>query len=149
VSGPTASRLAHRFSARTRRTEVRPIPNRRAISEWLSQSLGLQPDRLVDLERRRPRPAVRSALFPRLGDPGPDSLAQDLPLELGEDRQHPRHGAARWGRQVEGLGQRDKADAQVGQLAKSRHQISDGSAPAIEPPDHDHVNVSSAGGYQQ
>jgi hypothetical protein len=67
--------------------------------------LGLEAENIVDLQRCRSRPTVRAALLPSLGNAGADPLAQDLTLELGEDREHARHRAASGRGQIESFGQ--------------------------------------------
>jgi hypothetical protein len=58
-----------------------------------------------------------------LGDAGFHALAQDLPLKLGEDGEHAGQGAAAGCGHVEGFGERDEADAQLGQLFQRQHKI--------------------------
>jgi hypothetical protein len=47
----------------------------------------------------------RAAFLPSLGNASADPLAQDLTLELGEDREHARHRAVSWRGQIESFGQ--------------------------------------------
>ena len=55
---------------------------------------------------------MRSAFLARLIDAGFDPVAQNVALELGEDRKHPWQGPAAGRGQVERFAQRDEADVQ-------------------------------------
>ena len=70
------------------------------------------------MSRRCLRPAQAFAVLPRLRQAGPSSLAQNLPFELREDGQQASHRATGWCGEIQGLGQRDKADSQMFQFLK-------------------------------
>ena len=90
----------------------------------------------------RRRPTVRAALLAGLSDPGLHAIAEDVPLELGEDRKHAGQGPAARRGQVERLAERDEADLECGQLLERRDQIDQGTPPAIQPPDQDQVQFA-------
>ena len=79
----------------------------------------------------RLRPAVRAAFLACLGDPGPHAIAEDVPLELGEDREHAGQGPAARRGQVECLAERDEADLECGQFLERRDQIDQRTPPAV------------------
>jgi hypothetical protein len=53
----------------------------------------------------------------------PRSFLHNLPFELGEDRKQAGHGSTGWGGQIQRLGQRDEADAEVFEFLGRRQQI--------------------------
>ena len=55
----------------------------------------------------------RSANLLRLGDPGLQPLAQNLLIQYVKNRQRPGHRPAQSSRQVQGLGLRERADADL------------------------------------
>ena len=82
----------------------------------------------------RPRPAVGTTFFACLCDPGLHAIAKDVPLELGEDREHAGQSPAARRGQVECLAERDEADPECGQLLNRRDEVDQGAPPAIQPP---------------
>jgi hypothetical protein len=69
------------------------------------------------------------------------AFPQDLAFEGGEDGHQPSHcTAARCG-QVQRLGKRYEADAQMFQLLQSSQQIGDRSSPAIQPSHQDNADI--------
>ena len=85
---------------------------------------------------------MRSAIFAGLSYPGFHAIAEDVPLEFGEDREHAGQGPTARRGQVERLAERDEADLECGQLLERRDQIDEGAPPAIQPPDQDQVELS-------
>jgi hypothetical protein len=94
-------------------------------------------------------PAVRAAFLAGLGNPGLHAVAQDVPLELGEDGKHAGQRPSARGGQVERLAERDEADLEYGQFLKRHDQIDQGASPAIQPPDQDQVKFSASGRSEQ
>ena len=73
----------HDFAPRIRRTEVRPICTRRAISDWLTParySFRISGACRMTLAGRHSRSAVQ----PCIGQARPTSFPQNLPFEFGE-----------------------------------------------------------------
>ena len=99
---------------RMRRTDVRPMPRRLAISDLFSPWRWSFPD-LGGFLLRRVRAPVRLAFLARVRDAGLDALAKDVSLELGEDGEEPSHGAAAVGGEVERLGQGNEAHSELAQ----------------------------------
>ena len=69
---------------------------------------------------------MRSAIFAGLSYPGFHAIAEDVPLEFGEDREHAGQGPTARRGQVERLAERDEADLECGQLLERRDQIDEG-----------------------
>ena len=74
------------------------------------------------------------AVLSRMRQAGANAFAQNLSFELSEDGQQPSHGAACGRGQIESLGERHEADAEMLQFLQGGKQIGDQSAPAVEPP---------------
>ena len=53
------------------------------------------------------------AVPPGIRQASPDPFPQYVPLERGENGEHPRHGSTSRGGQIQRLGQGDEADAEV------------------------------------
>jgi hypothetical protein len=53
-----------------------------------------------------------------MGQTGPYSLLEDLPLQGGENPQQPGHRATGWRGQIQRLGQGNEADAEMIQFLK-------------------------------
>jgi len=104
---------------------------------------------LVGVEGRRYRSAQALANLAGVGQAGADSFAENLPFELREDRQQGRHGSTRGRGQVQCLGQRNETDSEMLQFLKSRQQVRNGPAPAVQPPYQHHVDFAAARGLQQ
>ena len=88
---------------------------------------------------------MRATLFACLCDSGLHAIAEDVPLEFGEDREHAGQGSAARRGQVERLAERDEADPECAQLLKRRDEIDQGAAPAIQPPYQDPVEFPPSG----
>ena len=99
---------------------------------------------LVGVNGRRDRPAQALAVAPCMRQAGADTFAQDLPLELGEDRQQTGHRSTGLGRQVQCLRKRHETHSQVFQFLQGRQQVRDRPAPAIQPPHQDNVDLPAA-----
>src|SRR5579863_251576 len=104
---------------------------------------------LVGAEAGGKRAAQGFAVLPGMSQTGANPLAQDFAFELREDCEHGSHGAAGRSSQVEGLGQRDEADAEMLQFLERGQQIGYRSAPAIEPPDQHHVDLAPPSRFDQ
>ena len=131
-----------------RRTDVRPICSRRAISDLLT------PARCSFRISAACTAAVagRPSRFPfsrAWAKPSPSSFPQNLPFELGEDRQQSGHRSTGGRGQVQRLGQRHEAHAEMLQFLERRQQIRYRPAPAVQPPDQHHIDLPAAGGLQQ
>ena len=79
----------------------------------------------------------------------PRSFPQDLAFELGEDGQQSGHRSAGGRGQVQRLGQRDEADAQMLQFLKRGQQVRHRPAPAVQPPHQHQIDLSAARSFQQ
>ena len=95
------------------------------------------------------RPAQSFAVLPGVGQAGASSLPQDLPFELGEDGQQPRHRSTGRRSQVQRLGQRHEAHAEMLQFLKGCQQIRYRPAPAVQPPYQHDIDLAAACGLQQ
>jgi hypothetical protein len=71
------------------------------------------------------RPAQSFPVCPRLRKASPRPLAQNLPFELGEDRQQSGHRSTGWCGQIQRLCQRNEPDAQMFQFLECRQQVRD------------------------
>lgn len=88
---------------------------------------------------------MRPAFLAGLGNPGPHPITEDVPLELGEDGQHACQGPATGGRQVEGFVEGDESHVDCGQIVQGRDEVRDRTAPTVEPPDDDGIDVATFG----
>ena len=131
-----------------RRTDVRPMPRRRAISA-LANTGTIQLPNLDGPKARRHWPAELFTVLPGVRQARPRSFPQNLPFELGEDRQQAGHGAAGGRGQVQCLGQRDETDSEMLQFLKRRQQVCYRSAPAVEAPDQDDIDFAAARSLDQ
>ena len=68
---------------------------------------------------RRRRPAEPLAVLPGVGQASPSSFLQNLPFKGGKNSEHGGHGATGRRREVQRLGQRHEADAQVRKLYRA------------------------------
>ena len=99
---------------------------------------------LGSLEARSRRPAQSFAVLPGVRQASPSSFPQNLPFELGEDRQQAGHRATGRRGQIQRLGQRDETDAEMLQFLKCRQQIRYRPAPAIQSPHQHDVDLAAA-----
>jgi hypothetical protein len=74
---------------------------------------------------------------------GVHALTEHLARALRNNGQQPSHGPPRRRGEVSRCTQRHEAHAQGVQLLDRPHQIRQGSAPPIEPPDHHGIAVST------
>src|ERR1035437_6219613 len=79
----------------------------------------------------------------------PNSFPKDFALEGGENGQQRGHCTTRRSGQVERLGQRHEADAEMLQFLQSREQVGYRSSPAVQTPHHNNVDLSSPCRFQQ
>ena len=103
----------------------------------LADTLLKEPSHLSRVTSDRLRSAVWAAFFAGSGDPGLHAIAEDVPLEFSEDREHAGQCSATRCREVERLAERDEADLKCGQFLKRRDQIDQRTAPAVQSPDKD------------
>jgi hypothetical protein len=82
-----------------------------------------------------------------MGEASTDSFAQHL--AFGEDGEQRGHGATSRRGQVERLGQRHVADAEMLQFLQSREQVGYRSSLAVQTPHHNNVDLSSPCSFQQ
>ena len=145
---PGAMRYLYLGLARIRRTEVRPICTRRAISDlltparcsfrisaaWIAAVAG-RPSRLPFCRAWAKPARVRSRRISRSNSANMAS----------------RPAMARPGgrSQIQRLGQRNEADAEMLQFLKGRQQIRYRPAPAVQPPHQHDIDLAAAGGLQQ
>jgi|GEM_PF-5294440 hypothetical protein len=59
------------------------------------------------------RPTQTFPVLPRMRQTGPSSFSQNLPFELSENRQQTCHRATGRGGQIQCLGQRNEANAEM------------------------------------
>ena len=137
-----------RHHPKIRRTEVRPICRRRAISDllmparcsfrisaaWTAAVAG-RPSRFPFCRAWAKPARVRSRRISRSNS-----------AKIG---QQPGHGSTGWRSQIQRLGQRDEADAEMLQFLERRQQIRYRPAPAVQPPHQHHIDLAAAGGLQQ
>jgi len=80
------------------------------------------------------------------GPGGGESVAgvghDEFPLQLGEHREHPEHGAALGGGGVDALLHHLQADPAVAELRTQGHQVQHGATEPIQPGHHQHISVS-------
>ena len=88
-------------------------------------------------------PAKPLAVLPGMSESGPHALSQDLAFEGGEDGQQCGHRATRPRGQVQCLGRRYEADAQMLQFLKCGEQVGHRPTPAVQPPDQHDVDLLS------
>jgi len=79
------------------------------------------------------RPAQVLTVPPCMLRAGTNSFAQDLPLELGEDRRQAGHRSAGRRRQIQRFRHRHETDSQMLQFLQGRRQVRRRPPPAIEP----------------
>jgi hypothetical protein len=125
-----------------RRTDVRPIFSRRAISEGLNGSAWSQRTSSAFSDAVRGRPWRRPCLW-----------AWAIPAWTHSRRRSHANAAKTasipaCARPVEGV-RSNAALSQLGQFAERHHQLGDGSTPPVQPPDHDHVALATPRGLQQ
>src|SRR5664280_1133030 len=84
-----------------------------------------------------------------MGKASPYSFPKDFALEGGENGQQRGHRTTRRSGQVERLGQRHEADAEMLQFLQSREQVGYRSSPAVQTPHHNNVDLSSPCRFQQ
>src|SRR5271165_4544766 len=84
-----------------------------------------------------------------MSETGPHALPKDLALEGSENGQQRSHRTTRRCGQVQRLGKRHEADAEMLQFLQSREQVRYGSSPAVQPPHHNHVDLSAPCRFQQ
>jgi hypothetical protein len=89
------------------------------------------------------------AVLSRMSKPGTDAFAKDFSFELSENSEKSGHGAAGGRGQIESLGKRDEADAEMLQFLQSGKQVGDRSPPAVQTPDQYHVDLPAPGGFDQ
>ena len=89
------------------------------------------------------------AVLSGMGETSPNALAQDLALELGEHGQQCGHGTAGRRGQIQRLGQRDEADAEMLQFLQGGQQIGDRSSPSVQPPHQHHIDFPAPRGFHQ
>ena len=89
------------------------------------------------------------AVLPGMGKPGTNAFTQNLAFELGEHGQQCGHGSAGGRGQIESLGERHEADAEMLQFLQRGEQVGDRPAPAIQAPDQHHVDLPAPGGFDQ
>ena len=131
-----------------RRTEVRPICEPASDLRFADAGAMQFPD-LGSVHGRCCRPAQPFAVLPSVGQASASSLPQDLPFELGENGQQPRHRSTGRRSQVQRLGQRHETHTEMLQFLKGCQQIRYRPAPAVQPPYQHDVDLAAAGGLQQ
>ena len=99
--------------------------------------------------RRGCWPTQPFSALARMGQASSRPFAQDLPFELGEDRQQAGHGATGGCGQIQRLGQGNEADAEVLQFLECRQQVRNGPAPAVQTPHQHDIDFPPASGLQQ
>src|SRR4051794_30835320 len=119
-------------------TEVRLTPSRSAILRLLIPSFRRTRISPTNIAAVFGRP-MGLAFLPGLGNPGPHPVAEDVPLELGEDGQHACQGPTTGCRQVEGFVEGDESHVDRGQIVQGRDEVRDRTAPTVEPPDDDGI----------
>ena len=80
---------------------------------------------------------------------GTDTLAKNLPFELGEHGEQSGHGAAGGGGQIECFGQRDETHSEMLKFLQRRNQIRNGPAPAIQTPNQHDIDFAASCGSDQ
>ena len=138
----------HDFAPRIRRTEVRPICRRRAISDLLTPArcsfrisaacraaVAGRPSRLPFCRAWAKPARVRSRRISRSNSAKTASRAG--------------HRSTGWRGQIQRLGQRHEAHAEMLQFLEGRQQIRYRPAPAVQSPHQHYVDLSAAGGLQQ
>ena len=94
-------------------------------------------------------PAKPLAVLPGMSQSGPHALSQDLALELSEDGQQRGHRATGRRGQVQRLGQRYEADAEMFQFLQRGEQVGYRSSPAIQPPHQHHIDLPAPRSFHQ
>src|ERR1035438_59868 len=98
---------------------------------------------------RAPGSAQPLAVLAGMSETGPHTLPKGLALEGGEHGQQRSHCTTRRSGQVERLGQRHEANAEMLKFMQSREQVGDRSSPAVQTPHHNNVDLSSPCRFQQ
>jgi hypothetical protein len=104
---------------------------------------------LGGVQSRRNWPIQLFAVQPSLRQSGARPVTQDLTFELGEDGQQTRHGTTGRSCEIQRLGQRDETDTEMLQFLQGGKQICYGASPAIEPPHQNHVDFTTARGFDE
>jgi hypothetical protein len=95
------------------------------------------------------RPTQPFSVRPCMLQARPRSFPQNLPFELSENRKQPGHGSTGRGGQVQRLGERHEANAQMFEFLERCQQICHRTAPAVQPPDQHDVDFPAASGLEQ
>ena len=84
-----------------------------------------------------------------MGQAGPSSFPQNFPFELGENSEQAGHRTPGGRSQIQRLGQRHEADAEMLQLLEGCQQIRYRPTPAVQSPDQHDIDLAAACGLQQ
>ncbi len=95
------------------------------------------------------RPAEPFPLLARMCQASSCSFAQDLSFELRKDGQQAGHRSTGGCGQIQRLRQGNETHSEVLQFLKSRQQIGNRAAPAVQPPDQHDIDLPSPSGLQQ
>ena len=135
-------------AARMRRTEVRPMASRRAISALLMParwSLRISAD-LAAAVAGRPSRFPFSRAWAR---PARTRSRRISCSNAANTRQQSSHGAARRRGQIQSFGQRHEPDAEVIQFLQCGHQIRQRASPPVQTPDQHDVDLAASGCLHQ
>ena len=135
-------------AAKIRRTDVRPICSRRAISDLLTPARCSLRIAAVCTAVVAGRPS-RFPFSPRMSQTSPGSFPQNLSFELSKDGQRSGHGPSGGRGQIKRLGQGDKPDAQVFEFLKGGQQVRYRPAPAVQAPYQNQIDLAAASGFHQ
>jgi hypothetical protein len=89
------------------------------------------------------------AVLPGMSESSPYAFSEDFALEGSEHCQQPSHRTTGRRGQVQRLGQRYEADAEMLQFLQSGEQIGDRSSPAVQPPHQHHIDLPAPRSFQQ
>jgi hypothetical protein len=135
--------IGYADGAGMRRTEVRPMCNRRAISALLTPArCSFRTSALCSAAVGWSAQAL--AVLPSVRQASPSSFPQNLLFELSEYGQQAGHRSTSRRGQIQRLRQRNEADAEVLQFLERRQQGRYRSAPAIQAPDQHDVDLPTA-----
>ena len=101
------------------------------------------------MPRRRLRPAKPFPILPGVRQTSPSSFPQYFPFEFSEYCEQASHRSSGGCGQIQSLSERNEPDTQMLQFLECCQQICYGSAPTVQPPHQDGIDLPATCGLSQ